>query len=70
MNGKKCWEYREKAPWVPVRLFGARIISELAFVDSGAGYCVLHPKFVSVLKLKPDREEELKWRRDLHQKKR
>ncbi|MGB2727367.1 MAG: retropepsin-like aspartic protease [Halobacteriota archaeon] len=59
MNGMKCWRYREWAPWVPVRLFGARVISELAFIDTGAGYCVIHPKFAVVLKLKPDREEEL-----------
>ena len=59
MNEMKCWRYREGAPWVPMRLFGERVISELAFVDTGAGYCVIHPKFVPVLKLKPDREEEL-----------
>lgn len=35
------------------------MISSLAFVDTGAGYCVLHPKFIGVLKLKPDREERL-----------
>ena len=59
MSEKKCWKYIERAPWVPVRLFGARVISGLAFVDTGAGYCVLHPKFTSVLKLKPERGEGL-----------
>jgi len=59
MKEMKCWGYREWAPWVPVRLFGVRIISEMAFVDTGAGYCVLHPKLVAVLKLNLGREEEL-----------
>lgn len=49
---EKCWDYRKGAPWVPVKLIGKeRIIEEWAFVDSGAGYCVLHPKFISVLGL-------------------
>ena len=55
----KCWNYRDGAPWVPVRLSGARIISEWAFIDTGASYCVLHPKLASVLKLKNLRDEKL-----------
>ena len=59
MKEKRCWKYREKAPWVSVKLLGARIISSLAFVDTGAGYCVLHPKFMALLNLNTEREEEL-----------
>lgn len=57
---KKCWDYRKGAPWFPVKLIGkARIIEEWAFVDTGAGYCVLHPKFISVLGLKKIKERSL-----------
>ena len=55
----KCWNYRSGSPWIPVTLFGETIIDDWAFVDTGAGYYVLHPKFIDVLKLKPEREEGL-----------
>jgi len=55
----KCWNYRDGAPWVPVRLFGDRLINEWAFMDTGATYCVLHPKLTSVLKPKKLRDEKL-----------
>ncbi len=49
---KKCWNYKENAPFVPVKLVGKEIvIEEWALIDTGASCCVLHPKFISVLGL-------------------
>jgi predicted aspartyl protease len=55
----KCWDYRRGSAWIPVTLFGETIIEDWAFVDTGASYCVVHPKFLPVLKLKKEREGRL-----------
>ena len=47
----KCWDYRGGSPWIPVTLFGGTIIEGWAFVDTGAGYCVVHPKIHSSAKI-------------------
>ena len=55
----KCWGYRKGSPWIPITLFGKTIIDDWAFVDTGASYCVLHPRFLPVLMLEKKREEGL-----------
>jgi predicted aspartyl protease len=50
---KKCWDYKENTPFVPVKLIGKEIvIEEWALVDTGASCCVFHPKFMPLLGLK------------------
>ncbi len=46
-----CWDYKEAVPWVSVRLIGNTIVEELGLVDSGAAYCVIHPRIADVMKL-------------------
>ncbi len=48
----KCWDYTKVAPWVSVTLIGERFIKEWALIDTGASYCVLHPKFAKALGLR------------------
>ena len=46
------WEYKNDAPFVPVKLIGfGRESSKLAIVDTGARYCVLHEAIAEDLKL-------------------
>ena len=47
----KCWNYRKGIPQVPVRLVGKTTIKERGLVDSGATYCVVHPRIASAMGL-------------------
>ncbi len=38
-------------PQVPVRLIGKKSIEERGLVDSGASYCVIHPRIAKIMKL-------------------
>ncbi len=46
-----CWNYKEGVPQVPVRLVGKTIVEELGLIDSGAAYCVVHPRIADAMKL-------------------
>ena len=56
----KSWNYLDDIPFIPVKLHGKKLsISNLALVDTGAKYCVIHDKLAKVLGLEKVDEDRL-----------